>query len=79
MTTVKVHLSDLQADALRKKAASEGISLEEWFQRVAERESPSAPSLGQTSLRERMQAIRARVKPDPDGWSVRDYVNVGRR
>ncbi len=26
-----------------------------------------------------MRALRARVKPDPEGWTARDYVNYGRR
>jgi hypothetical protein len=26
-----------------------------------------------------MRAIRARVKPDPEAWTTRDYVNYGRR
>ena len=26
-----------------------------------------------------MRALRARVKPDPEGWSTRDYVHYGRR
>ena len=26
-----------------------------------------------------MQALRARVKPDPEGWTTRDYVHYGRR
>ena len=26
-----------------------------------------------------MRALRARVKPDPEGWSTRDYIHYGRR
>ncbi len=26
-----------------------------------------------------MRALRARVKPDPEGWTTRDYVLYGRR
>ena len=26
-----------------------------------------------------MRAIRARVKPDPEGWTTHDYVRYGRR
>jgi hypothetical protein len=26
-----------------------------------------------------MHALRARVKPDPEGWTTRDYVLYGRR
>jgi hypothetical protein len=26
-----------------------------------------------------MRALRARVQPDPEGWTTRDYVHYGRR
>lgn len=26
-----------------------------------------------------MRALRTRIKPDPDGWTPRDYVQYGRR
>jgi hypothetical protein len=26
-----------------------------------------------------MRALRARIKPDPEGWTTRDYVRYGRR
>ena len=26
-----------------------------------------------------MRALRARLKPDPEGWTTRDYVHHGRR
>jgi len=25
-----------------------------------------------------MRALRSRIKPDPEGWTTRDYVNYGR-
>ena len=31
------------------------------------------------SVVDEMRAIRARVKPDPEGWTTRDYVRYGRR
>jgi len=36
-----------------------------------------APSSG--SLVAVMRAIRARIAPDPEGWTTRDYVHYGRR
>ncbi len=26
-----------------------------------------------------MRSLRARIKPDPEGWTTRDYVHYGRR
>lgn len=30
------------------------------------------------SIVERMRQLRARTKPDPEGWTVKDYINYGR-
>jgi hypothetical protein len=38
MTTIKIELSDDQAAALRAKAGTEGLSLEDWFRRLADQE-----------------------------------------
>lgn len=36
-------------------------------------------SMQQTSVVDEMRALRARIKPDPEGWTTRDYVHYGRR
>ena len=28
---------------------------------------------------ERIREIQKHVKPDPEGWTIRDYINYGRR
>jgi hypothetical protein len=38
--------------------------------------SQSAPT---GSVVAELRALRARVKPDPEGWTTRDYVRYGRR
>ena len=73
--TVTIQLSDEQAATLRAKAESQGLSLERWLQSLAEQEALS----GAGSVVDQMRSLRARVKPDPDGWTTRDYVNYGRR
>lgn len=42
MTTVKIDLPEQQITALTAKAAAQGLTLEGWFQKVAEQEAPSA-------------------------------------
>ena len=86
MTTVKIDIPDQQAAALSEKAAAQGMTLERWFQKVAEKEAgrPDAQenprSQGQHgSVVEEMRKLRASIKPDPEGWTTRDYVNFGRR
>jgi hypothetical protein len=40
--TLTIELSDEQATGLQTKAAAEGLSLEEWLQKLAEQESKPA-------------------------------------
>lgn len=81
MTTVKIDIPDQQAAALSAKAAAQGLTLETWFQKMAERELPAQAQRdpAERSVVEQMRALRARVKPDPEGWGVKDYINFGRR
>ena len=86
MTTVKIDIPDQQAAALSAKAAAQGMTLESWFQKVAEKEAGRAhvhenpPAPGRHgSVVEEMRKLRASIKPDPEGWTTRDYVNHGRR
>jgi hypothetical protein len=40
MTTLQIELPDEQAMALKARATAQGLTLEEWFQRLAEQQSP---------------------------------------
>jgi hypothetical protein len=85
MTTVKIDISDQQAAALSAKAAAQGLTLETWFQKVVDQEAgrgdarETARPEQHGSVVEEMRKLRARIKPDPEGWTTRDYVNYGRR
>jgi hypothetical protein len=81
MITVKIDIPDMQAILLSAKAAEQGLTLEKWFQKLAEKELPfEAPIAGdRPSVVEEMRALRSRLKPDPEGWSLKDYVTHGRR
>jgi len=73
--TVTIQLSDEQAATLQAKAAAQGLSLEKWLQSLVQQETQ--PLSG--SVVDEMRSLRARVKPDPEGWTTRDYVTYGRR
>jgi hypothetical protein len=75
--TVNIQLSDEQAAALQAKAEAVGLSLEQWVQSLVEQQTQALSGSG--SAVNEMRALRARVKPDLDGWTTRDYVNYGRR
>lgn len=73
-----IELSDQQAAALEEKAARQGLTIQELIHKLVELETPTlTPQHG--NVVEEMRKLRASVKPDPEGWTTRDYVNYGRR
>lgn len=77
-----IQLSDEQATALRAKAAAEGLSLEEWLQKLAEQRPPAS---GQPRrhiadvIRENMQDVPPEVMAamPKDGASQHDHYIYG--
>lgn len=73
-----IELPDHQAAALKAKAAAQGLTLEAWLQKLAGEEAPSsAPRSPQEAVACILQ-LQKRVKPDPEGWTVHDYINHDR-
>jgi len=73
-----IELPDQQAAALKARAAAQGLTLEAWLRRLAEEEAfPPAPSFPPEAAA-RILELQKRVKPDPEGWTVHDYVNHDR-
>ena len=74
-------------DHLSEEARKRGLSLDAYLlQQVLEKESSNgAPNDEAEKRRKRAVAgarileIQKRVKPDPEGWTSRDYINYGRR
>jgi plasmid stability protein len=62
MTTVKIDLPDDQAAALKVKAATLGLSLEDWFRKVAVRE---ASLHGERLSKKSAYGLLARYGPGP--------------
>jgi len=55
---------------------------EHWVKDAALRlilEDNALPAIPSGSVLAEMRALRARIKPDPEGWTTRDYVQYGRR
>ena len=76
-----IELPDEQAAALKAKAAAKGLTLEEWFGQMAADESTDveiALQRKQTAAATILE-LQKNVKPDPEGWTIRDYINYGRR
>ena len=78
-----IELSDESAALLKRQAAAHGLSVDSWVETLAREKARTDD--GQPS-RQKAQAaaarilqIQKRVKPDPEGWTTRDYIEHGRR
>jgi len=69
-----IELPDEQAAALTAKAAAQGLTLEDWLGKLAETEAPLSPQ----ETASRILQLQKRVKPDPEGWTVHDYIHHDR-
>jgi plasmid stability protein len=78
--TVRIELPEEQAAALNAKAAAQGLTLEDWFRVLAAQEASAADGrrVAQAAAA-RILEIQKRVKPDPEGWTIRDYIDQGRQ
>jgi hypothetical protein len=73
-----IRIPDEQAAALQAKAQAQGLTLAEWLQELAEAPVIPAEVRRAQAAAERIRAIRKRSKPDPEGWTILDYINQGR-
>ena len=78
MATIHIELPDEQAAALRAKLAAQGLSVEGWFQKLAEVETEPLPPNAAKEAVAQILELQKHVKPDPDGWTIKDYMNYGR-
>lgn len=79
---MEVHLTPEQEARLTQAASNAGTDAERLVKDTVLRliESDSGVRAVPTgSVIAEMRALRARVKPDPEGWTTRDYVLHGRR
>jgi hypothetical protein len=79
---MEVHLTPEQEAQLSQLASNAGTDPERLVRdtvlRLIESNS-SVRGVPPDSVVAEMRALRARVKPDPEGWTTRDYVLYGRR
>jgi hypothetical protein len=74
-------------DRLTEEARKNGLSLDTYLLQTVlqQKGSNGAPADDAEKRRRRADAgarileIQKRVKPDPEGWTSRDYINYGRR
>ena len=73
-----IELPDKQAAALKAKAAARGMTLEAWLKHLADEESYTITPRSPQEAAARIFQLQKRVKPDPEGWTVHDYITRGR-
>ena len=81
--SLTIRISEESAALLARQAAAHGLSVEAWVeelahQKVTAKEAQPAQQEARAAIA-RILEIQKRVKPDPEGWTVRDYINYGRR
>jgi hypothetical protein len=78
-----IHISEKSASLLAQQAAAHGLSLEAWIEKLAsEKAQFSDATTRHIKTREAAAGIlelQKNVKPDPEGWTIRDYIDYGRR
>ena len=76
-----IELPDEQAAALKARAAALGLTLEDWFKELAPPDEHPAEAVRQSkqAAAASILELQKSVKPDPEGWTIRDYIEYGRR
>jgi hypothetical protein len=86
--TVQLDWPQDVVDRLTEEARQKGLSLDAYvLQTVLQQKgSNGGPAIDESEKRRRREEaaarileIQKRVKPDPEGWTSRDYINYGRR
>jgi hypothetical protein len=75
MTTIE--LDDDLVAALKAKADAQHLKLEDWF-RTLTGISSNGDAQRRQAAAARIREISQRAKPDPDGWTVQDYIDRDR-
>jgi hypothetical protein len=79
---MEVHFTPEQEARLAEIATNAGTDAEGLVRDAALRlldQAGASPPLPAGSVLAEMRALRARIKPDPEGLTTRDYVQLGRR
>jgi hypothetical protein len=82
ITPMEVHFTPEQEARLAEIATNAGTDAEGLVRDAALRlldQAGASPPLPAGSVLAEMRALRARIKPDPEGFTTRDYVQLGRR
>jgi hypothetical protein len=73
-----IELDDDLAAALKAKAEAQQLKLEDWFRTLTGMSTARDNAQERQAAAARIREIRSRTKPDPDWWTVQDYINSNR-
>lgn len=78
-----LELSDESMALLKRQAQARGLTVDAWVEALALEKAggegvPSVARKTEAAVA-RILEIQKRVKPDADGWTVREYIDHGRR
>lgn len=74
-----IELSDESMALLRRQAEAHGLPVDAWVEKLAREKAtivevpPDRPRAQAAAIR--ILEIQTRVKPDPDGWTIRNYIH----
>lgn len=77
-----IQLSDESVALLKRQAAAYGLSIDAWVEQLTREHTridevrPSQRNAQAAAAR--ILEIQKRVKPDPEGWTIRNYIDHGR-
>jgi hypothetical protein len=73
-----IEIPDDQAAALKAKAAAQGLTLTAWLKLLADADRSYQKVHSAKEAVSRILELQKHVRPDPEGWTVKDYINFGR-
>ncbi len=82
LENMEVHFTPEEEALLAQAASKAGTDAERLVKDAALRllhRDAGAGAVATGGVVAEMRALRARIKPDPEGWTTRDYVHYGRR
>jgi len=77
-----IEISEKTAALLALQAAEQGKSVEALIEELALEKAQARGTTRSAKTRAAAEAIlelQKGVKPDPEGWTIRDYIDYGRR
>ena len=77
-----IQISEKSALLLNQQASAHGTRLADWVEELGFEHAQANSAALHSSRRAAVEGIaglQKQVKPDPNGWTIREYIDFGRR